>query len=882
MILGRLQRRLRALLLKSTAERELDAELRYHLERQIEQNIQGGMSPRDARLDALRSFGGFEQAKEYCRDARGLRLLEDLLQDMRYGVRTLLNSRGFTLIAIATMALGISANTIIFSSADATMLRPLSFPNQDRLVMLFERNPEAGFSRGLVSPGNVMELRARAQTLQEIVVIENRDYVLADEETLERHTSYGVSASFFDAIGVQPQLGRGFLPGEDAEGHSQVVILRHSFWQTRFSGDPQVLGRRLLLNDKPFEVIGVMPKGFEFPYGGGEMWTPFVFDPRMTQDHGNHNLRVLSLLRPEVTVPQANAELRNISTSIQQQFPDQEGGRIAYAVALNQEYTRVAKNYVPMLIGSALFLLLTACSNVANLLLARAATRRKEMAVRLALGATRLRLMRQLLTESVLVALAGGVIGCLVAGFGLEAITKGIPTEISKFIPGWGRLGLNNTVLVFTALISVLTGILFGLAPAWQATNTNLSKALKEGGSKGKPEKSGRRTMHHSLVVVELALSVVLLIGAGLFVRSFIEILHADLGVKPDSVVTMNLALPRDKYQGEESQRDFYQRLLQRMEALPGVTGAGLIDLLPMSGDRRTGKFHIEGQPSERGKDKYTQIRLATPGYFAAIGIESRKGRLFNHRDGAQTPPVVLVNEAFVSRYFKNSDVLGRQLKLGEEERTRFEIVGVVANAMNEEMVDVFEPGVYLPFAQHPAPKMNLVVCAPNAGDQIVSALRGELATLDPRLPLAEVKMLDQIIYERRSPQALIMWILVSFSIASLLMAGAGMYAVMAYAVTQRTHEIGVRMALGAKSVDVLKLILGRGLRLTTIGLAIGLGGAVALTRFMRNLLYTVSPSDPLTFLAVVMILTVFGLLACYIPARQATKVDPLTALRYE
>jgi putative ABC transport system permease protein len=659
-------------------------------------------------------------------------------------------------------------------------------------------------------------------------------------------------------------------------------VLRHGFWETRFGGDPQIVGKQILLNDKPFEIIGVMPRHFEFPYGVGDMWTPFVIEPRMKQDHRSHQLRAVGLLREGYTVAQVNAELSNISVRMQQQFPEQEVGRTTYAVALNDEYTRVAKNYVPMMIGSALLVLLIACSNVANLLLARAATRRKEMAVRLALGATRRRLIRQLLTESVLLALLGGLLGCALAAWGLEALSNGLPTAMSKFIPGWSRVGLNPTVLVFAASISVLTGILFGLAPAWHATNTNLNQTLKDGGSTGKLGRSRRSLMHHALVVSELALSLMLLIGAGLFVRSFIQILHADLGVKPASVVTMNLELPRDKYPSEELQRNLYKQLVQRIETTQGVTGAGAINLLPMSGNRRSGTCQIEGRLSDKGKEHYTQIRVATPGYFAAIGTDLQKGRLFDARDDALPSQVVVVNQAFADHYLLNDDVLGRWIQLGETQSGRLEIIGVVANAMKDEMVNVDEPGVYLPFAQHPAPQMNLVIRAPNAGEQIVPAMRKELAELDPRLALSEVKPMEQVISERRSPQALIMWLLLIFAVAALSMAAVGMYAVMAYAVTRRTHEIGVRMALGAESADVLKLILGRGLRLTAFGLGIGLAGAFALTRLMRNLLYDVSPIDPPTFLAVVVILTAFALMACYIPARRATRVDPLIAIRCE
>jgi putative ABC transport system permease protein len=570
--------------------------------------------------------------------------------------------------------------------------------------------------------------------------------------------------------------------------------------------------------------------------------------------------------------------LRNISVRVQQQFPEQEAGRTTYAVALNDEYTRVAKDYVPMLIGAALLVLLIACSNVANLLLARAATRRKEMAMRLALGATRARLIRQVLTESVLLALFGGLLGCALAGWGLEALSRAMPSAIAKFIPGWSRLGLNSTVLLFAASISVLTGILFGLAPALQATNIN--QTLKDGASPAKSGRLGRRLMHHGLVVSQLALSLMLLVGAGLLVRSFVEILHADLGVKPANVVTMNLELPAGKYSSGELQRGFYHQLIERIEALHGVSGAGAINILPMSGNRRSGKFQIEGRPYEKGKEHYTQIRVATPGYFTAIGTELRKGRLFDARDDMHASRVVLMNQAFADHYLLDGEVSGGWIKLGETKDNRFEIIGVVANAMKDEMVNVDEPGVYLPFSQNPTAQMNLVIRAPNTGEQIVPAVRKELAELDSRLALAEIKTMEQVISERRSPQALMMWILVIFGTAALSMAAVGMFAVMAYAVTQRTHEIGVRMALGAQSAEVLKLIVGRGLRLITVGLGIGLAGAFALTRFMRNLLYDVSPGDPPTFLAVVVILTLCALIACYIPARRATKVDPLIALR--
>jgi putative ABC transport system permease protein len=809
--------------------------------------------------------------------------MQSLLQDLRFGARVLLKNPGFTLIAVLAIALGTGAVTTIFSAADATMMRPFSFPNQDRLVMLFERNPEVGITRGSASPGNVMVWREQSQLLQEVVISRNRDYTLTGEGPPERYTSYGVSAAFFEALTVQPQMGRVFRRGEDEEGNAQVVVLRHAFWQARFGSDPKIIGKRLVLDDKPFEVIGVMPKDFEFPYGGGEMWTPLVIEPRMRQDHSNHYLRAMALLKPGATISQTNDELSAISGRIQRQFPDQETGHYAYVESLNGYFTRGARIAMPVLIGAAIFVLLIACSNVANLLLARAATRLKEMAVRLAMGATRWRLMRQLLTESVMLAMIGGALGCLMAAWSVESLFKLIPEGMARYIPGSNRVGLSYAALVFTASVTILTGILFGLAPAWHTTKTNLNETLKQGGDKSTPDKNRRRLLRDWLVTAQLAIATVLVIGAGVFVRSFIEILRADLGIKPDHVVTMDLKLPRDKYAEGEQRRNLFQQLLQRVEALPGVTGAGAVSLLPMIGSHNSSTFQIVGKPAfEKGKEPPTEVRVATPGYFAAIGTNLRKGRFFSARDGAQATRVVLVNEAFASRYLKGSDAVSQQLRFGDAQTPPFEIVGVVANVMNEDLDGLEEPGVYFPYAQSPSLDMTLVIRAPDAHMQIAPAVRNELSALDPRLPLSEIKAMEQIVYERRSPKEVMMWVLSAFAVMALLMAAVGTYAVMAYAVAQRTHEIGVRMALGALPSDILKLVLRRGLTLVLPAVALGLAGAFAMTRALQGLLYKVTATDPLAFVGVTFLLALVALVACYVPARRAMKVDPMVALRHE
>ena len=804
-------------------------------------------------------------------------------QDLRYGARMLWKTPGFTLVALLVMALGIGATTMMFSSADATLFHPFAFPNQSRLAVLFERLPSIGMMRGSVSPGNLIEWRAQTNTLQEIVVLRNRDFTLKSDGPPERYSSYGVSAAFFDALGVQPLLGRTFKPGEDEPGRARVAVLKHSFWQRRFGGDPNVAGKQIMLDEQPYEIVGVMPKDFEFPYGGGEMWTPFVIEDSVKQEHRNHYLRTMALLKPGATITQVNDELRAISQRLSQQFPDGEAGHEAYAVALNEEYTRGAKIYVPIMLASAFFVLLIACSNVANLMLARGAARQKEIAVRVALGASRWRVLRQLLTESVLLALAGGVLGTMFASWGIEALARGIPPAMSKYVPGWNHLGLNQNVLLFTALLSVLTGVLCGLAPAWQATKTNLNETLKEGAGKGTAGAGARSRLRSTLVVAEIALSLILLVGAGLLVRSFIHLLRTDLGVKPASVATMQISLPRDKYKDETARRNFFEQLLPQVAALPGVEKAGAVHALPMSGGSDVNKFRLIGQPTlEQGKEPAVSFRIATPDYFAAIGTELRQGRLFTLQDNQQAPRVVLVNEAFTTRYLPGQSVIGQRMTLGANTDTPMEIIGVVANVMNEDLDDLAEPGIYLPFAQYPTSALSLVARTTNAAAPIVPGVRRALAALDANLPLAEIKPLAEVIHERRSPKELMMWMLVCFGLVALALAAIGTYAVMAYGVTQRTHEFGVRLALGAQSADILKLVLRRGLTLTLLGLAIGVAGALAMARGLTFFLYGVTPTDPLTFGGVALLLGAAALLACWLPARRATKVDPLVALRCE
>jgi len=587
--------------------------------------------------------------KEQCRDARGTRWLEDLLQDLRYGARMLLGKPGFALIAVITLAVGIAANTTIFSLADAVILRPFNFPNQERLVMVWEGGALAGgFDHGTVAPGNFNDWREQNQSFERLIAYAGRGFDLTGAHQPEQFGGDVVSAGFFDALGVKPALGRTFLPGEDEPGRDQVVVLKHSLWERRFGSDPNIVGRTLTLNTKTFTVIGVMPPDFNFPFNGGEMWAPLAFDDKTKQERANHPLRTMGLLKPGVSIAQANADLDAISRRAERLFPDTNAGREADVVDMTEDFVRNvgAKKYMTPLVGTVAFVLLIACANVANMLFGRAFGRQKEIAVRLALGASRWRLVRQLLTESLLLSLMGGGVGLLLSVCAVDLLRGAMPEDLAKFIPGFDHFGVNRVVLLFTLMISMLTGVLFGLMPALQASKPNLNEALKEG-TKGASSTGSRHRLRGALVVAEVALSLVLLVGAGLMIRSFVAMLRDDIGFNPHSVLSFQLSLSGEKY-SEAQRRSFYDQLIKRLETLPGVVAAGATNILPMSNNGTNNTFEIVGRPSEKGKAPVADYRVVTPGYFSAIGIRLRRGRDFTAGDNEQAPSTtVLRNLAY-------------------------------------------------------------------------------------------------------------------------------------------------------------------------------------------------------------------------------------------
>ncbi len=859
-------------------EEQLEKELRFHLDQHTADLIAQGLDPEEARRQARLALGGPEQVKEQCRDARGTRWVEDLLQDLRYGVRMLMKNPGFALVAVITLAAGIAANTTIFSVADALILRPFNFPNQERLVMVWVRGIDKGGFHGVVAPGNFNDWREQNQSFEQIIAIHWRSFDLTGAHQPERFVGHGVSAGFFDALGVKPALGRAFLPGEDEPGRDQVVVLKHSLWERRFGSDPNIVGRALTLNAKTFTVIGVAPPDFNFPFNGGEIWAPLAFDDKMKQERGRNYLQPMGLLKPGVSIAQADADLDAISRRAQQLFPKANAGHSAIVVGMAEGFVDMAQMYVTPLVGTVAFVLLIACANVANMLFSRAFGRQKEIAVRLALGASRWRLVRQLLTESLLLALVGGAIGLLLSVWAVDMLKAAMPEDFAKLIPGWDHFSVNRTVLLFTLGISMLTGVLFGLTPAWQASKPNLDETLKEG-AKGASSTGSRHRLRGALVVAEVALSLVLLVGAGLMIRSFVAMLRDDTGFNPHSVLSFNLLLSGEKYP-EAQRRGFYDQLLKRLETLPGVVAAGATSILPMSGNSENNTFEIAGRPPfEKGKGPDAGYRVVTPGYFDAIGMSLRRGRGFTASDNELAPGVVIINETLASRFFPNQEAIGQRIIT---DGAPMEIVGIVGDVKDLGLDRVPRPSLYVPYAQNPRTNMGIALRAATEPTALAAAARDEVMKLDPAQPVSNLKTVERMIHERTSPKRIMAAMMGVFAAIALLLAGVGLYAVMAYAVSQRTHEIGVRLALGARAGDILRLITGQGLRLTLVGLALGMAGAFALTRVMEPLLYGVTATDPLTFILISLSLAGVALLACWIPARRATRVDPMVALKCE
>jgi putative ABC transport system permease protein len=813
--------------------------------------------------------------------------METLFRDARYGFRSLWKRPGFTAIALITLALGIGANTAIFSVVNAVLLRPLPYIDSERLFVPWGSRNETR-EHTVVSYPDFADWQAQTKTL-EYVAAYNSSGSLLREGNVEPELISGaaVSADLFPLLKISPELGRAFTRADDQPNAPQVIVLSHNLWQRRFNSDPSILGKQIRLGSTSVTVLGVLPEGFLFPARANK--TDFLRPLAATLGdrslrRSSYSLRVIARLKPGVTAAAAESEMRAIGVQLEQQYPD-EGFRLgARLISLHDEITWGATTPLLVLLGAVSFVLLIACANVANLLLARAASRHKEMAIRVALGAGRRRVVRQLLTESLLLSLAGGALGLLVAWWGVHLLL----TTSTLNIPRLRDAGLDTTVLAFTAVVSVLTGLLFGLAPALQSSKANLHDSLKEGG-RSAAGGTMRNRVRAALVVVEVALSLVLLVGAGLLGKSFLILSEVRPGFEAKHVLTTNLSLSKARYPEPEQQQAGFAEIVKRIAAIPGVEAAAFIHPIPLGGDSEANTFLITGRPPLRPEDKPTSNhRTISPDYFRALNIPLLRGRVFDERDTQHTRPVIIINETLARRQFAGTEALGQHIIIEGEQGDKGtpperEIVGIVGDVHHEGLDSESGREYYVPYTQAPEPFMSLVVrSTADNPNSVAGSLRGVIKQIDKDQYVGDIQPMTKLVADSVARPRFNTLLTGLFAIVALLLASVGIFGVLNYAVAQRTQEIGLRVALGAQTSDVLRLVLGQGMRLILFGLALGLVASLALTRVLANMLFGVKPTDPLTFVAVSFLLASVALLACYLPARRATKVDPLVALRYE
>ncbi|HJQ25166.1 MAG TPA: ABC transporter permease [Blastocatellia bacterium] len=800
--------------------------------------------------------------------------MNSLWQDLRYGARVLRKRPGFTLVAIITLALGIGANTAIFTVIYAVLLRPLPFDEPDRAVWMWGAVRERG-NRASVAPLDFLDYRARNQSFAEFAAAISIpiSFNLTGDGEPERLSGAVVTTNYFAALGARPLLGRSFVGEEEQAGRDRVVILSHGLWQRRFGADPAIIDRTITLDGQSMTVVGVMPPKIRFP-NDADLWRPMSFDasPEMRQRRA-HFLRPIGRLKADVTVEQAQAEIDTIARQLEEQYPDTNTKWTMLLVPLQERIVGDIRPTLWVLLGAVAFVLLIACSNVANLMLARATARYKEIAIRLAMGASRWHIIRQMLTESVLLAVAGGALGVLLALWGVDVLLSFSDASI----PRAAEIGVNATVLGFTLAVSFITGALFGLVPALGASRPDLHDTLKEGSRS--VSGGARHRLRSLLVIAESALAVVLLIGAGLLIKSFVKLQQVSPGFDADHVLTMRIDLPRSKT--PEQVVNFYDQLQRHVAGLPGVEAVGMVSELPLSGQPNDTPFAIEGRAPEAPDQRpNADFRRVNQDYFSALRIPLLKGRQFTESEARQSAHVVIISERLAAQYFPDEEPLGKYLLLGLSTPIRFEIIGVVDDVRHRSLATDAYPMMYLPMLD--TPWTNLVIRTAGEPTSLAAAVRQEVGKLDPQQPVAAIKPMAQWLSESVAQPRFRTLLLGVFAGIALLLSVLGIYGVMSYVVAQRTREVGIRMALGAGRLAVLRLVIGQGMRLALTGVVLGLAAAYGLTRLLASLLFNVSATDPATFIGIALLLAGVAFLACYVPARRATKVDPMVALRYE
>ncbi len=869
-----LRDRLRGLLRREAVLQDIEEEMRLHVEMETQTNIERGMRPEEARAEALRSFGNPGRIGDLAYEVRGGGVMDKLWQDLRYGGRALLKNPGFTLIAVITLSLGIGANTAIFSVVNAALLRQLPY-DATRLVAVGSFNPQKEKLVYGVSPADFWDWQAQSQAFEHLTTYTGGGIGLKESERVEVIPGARVTVNFFATFGVQPLMGRAFVSEEGFLSSLPVIILSYRLWQQRYGGDPQIVGRTLKADGGgAVTVVGVMPADFKFP-SWAQVWMPLARDSGEMKYRANRYFQAAGRVKPGQTIESAQAEMKTIAARLVEAYPTENQGWTVQLRDWRASLFEDSRKALLLLMGAVGMVLLIACANVANLLLARAATRRKEMAIRLSLGASRWMVIRQLLTESLLLSLLGGALGLSLAFWGVEALTQLLPElnfSFQSLSELRGEIRVDRVALLFTLTVSVLTGLIFGLAPGWQASKTDVNESLKEGGRSGG---AGQHRVRHTLVVAEIALALALLVGAGLLINSFARLLRVDPGYDPQGLMVMPLSFPaQNKYA-------FARQVMERIAAAPGVASVALMSYPTLGG--LNFPFNRESNPLPNG-DVTVAYSAVSPNYFRTLKTSLPAGREFDDRDLPNAPNVAIINETMSRQYFAGENPIGQKIVIGylNQRHTR-EIVGVAGDVKQEEPGKPARPEILVPFAQLPWFGGSLLVRSASPDPLTVkNAAQQAIWSVNPALPESVVEPLAKRLAGQVAEPRLYALLLGVFAIIALTLAAVGIYSVIAYSVAQRTHEIGIRMALGAQKGAVLKLVVGQGMKLAFTGVALGLVASLGLTRLMSNMLFGVSAVDPLTFILVALLLTFVALLACWIPARRATKVDPMLALKYE
>ncbi|HEX6772645.1 MAG TPA: ABC transporter permease [Acidobacteriaceae bacterium] len=878
--------RLRALWRRRAEESDLNDELRFHFEKQVEKLRITGIGEQEARRQARLIFGSHEQVKEDCREARGTSFVENARQDLRYAIRQLRANPTFAIVIVLTLALSIGANSAIFSVIHGVLIQPLPYRQPDKLVRAFFTIP--AFPKFPFNPFDFRDFRARNRSFVGMAAFTRSDLQLSGSGEPTRLHGMQITSGYFNVLGLSPQLGREFDAQGEVPGNGRQVILSDRLWRSRFGAARDIIGRKITLNEQPFTVVGVMPARTAHPgneyqplaYGQDvDVWSPFTFEGDPAR-RGSHFMEVIGRLKPGVSMAQANAEMNTLLRQISNEHGGYGDWKILL-ISLNDEVIGTSRQMLLVLLGAVAMVLLIACANAANLMLTRAAARRREIAVRVALGAPRSRVVRQLLTESLLISSIGGALGLLLAFGGVKALVSLLPANF----PRAQDIHVSAPVFLFTLLISVGTGVVFGLAPALQASRTDPKEGLHRGGRA--TTGGGRQSrLRNGLVISEVGLACVLLIGAGLMLRSLLNLMHLDPGFQTDHVVTAMLSLPPERYKTPESAVHFIQELPEHVRSLPGVESAGVGSDIPWTGYDDNAGFTIEGKQPPPHEDFHGRYHMATPGYFQALGIPLLRGRFFTDADNMNGPLVMIVNHAMAQRYWPGEDALGKRITFDDnpKEKDWIRIVGIVGDVKDQPNSPGAEPAYWWPFSQTPVGKFNLLLAVRSKSDPqlLVSAIRQQVAHLDPALAVADIRTMDQIVTASVATPRFAFVLVGLFGGLAIVLAAIGTYGVIAYSVTQRTAEFGLRMALGAQRLDVLRLVLLQAGKMVLAGTVAGIVLALVFAQALKSLIYQVSPADPLTFAVIGAAVVLIAILAGYVPARKATRADPMVALRAE